>query len=128
MALEAHIQRLGLQDSVLLPGFFANPYAHIARAAVLALSSDWEGLPTVLIEGLALVEPVVATDCESGPREILRNGELGELVPVGDISSLARGISKALERPKVALPPEALQRFTLSTALDRFEGLFATGV
>jgi glycosyltransferase involved in cell wall biosynthesis len=75
-ALEAHVRQHGVQDCVALPGFLDNPYACMARASVFALSSWFEGLPTVLIESLAVGTPVVSTDCESGPREILRGGAL----------------------------------------------------
>src|SRR5205823_738341 len=104
--LESRIGARGLDDSVAMPGFVDNPYACMARAAVLVLSSDREGLPTVLIESLAVGTPVVSTDCESGPREILKGGALGELVPVGDAHALARSISKVLAGERVAPPAE----------------------
>jgi glycosyltransferase involved in cell wall biosynthesis len=123
-ALEKQIGRLNLQDSVALPGFLDNPYACMARAAAFALSSDFEGLPTALIESLAVGTPVVATDCESGPREILRGGALGGLVPVGDAAALAGGITRALDRPRAAPPAEALRPFTLDAAVDQFQEAF----
>jgi len=122
--LEEHIRRHGLRDSVALPGFLENPYACMARAAVFALSSDFEGLPTVLIESLAVGTPVVSTDCESGPREILRGGVLGELIPVGDIPAMARAIARAITSPRPAPPPEALRPFTLDVVLDQFQEAF----
>ena len=75
-ALESLIRRHGVEHCVALPGFVPNPYACMARASVFVLSSDYEGLPTVLVESLALGTPVIATDCKSGPREILRDGAL----------------------------------------------------
>jgi glycosyltransferase involved in cell wall biosynthesis len=120
-ALESLIRARGLQDSVAMPGFLDNPYACMARAAVFVLSSDWEGLPTVLIESLAVGTPVVSTDCESGPREILRDGALGELVPVGDVRALARSISKVLAAARAVPPVEMLRPFTLDTVLDDFQ-------
>jgi glycosyltransferase involved in cell wall biosynthesis len=123
-ALEALVRQYGLQDSVALPGFVDNPYACMARAALFALSSDFEGLPTVLIESLAVGTPVVSTDCESGPREILRGGALGDLVPVGDAPALARAISRALTSPRAVPPPEALRPYTLDVVLDQFQEAF----
>ena len=120
-ALESLVRARGLQDSVAMPGFFDNPYACMARAGVFVLSSDWEGLPTVLIESLAVGTPVVATDCESGPREILRDGALGELVPVGDVRALARSISKVLSGTRAAPPAEMLRPFMVDTVLDSFQ-------
>jgi glycosyltransferase involved in cell wall biosynthesis len=122
--LEAFARQNGIQDSVALPGFVENPYSHMARAALFALSSDFEGLPTVLIESLAVGTPVVSTDCESGPREILRGGMFGALVPVGDAPALAHAILRGLANPHAALPPEALRPFTLDVVLDQFQQAF----
>ena len=119
-ALEALIARHGVQDVVALPGFVQNPYACIARAAVFVLSSDFEGLPTVLIESLALGTPVVATDCETGPREILRGGLHGELVPVGDAQGLAAAMNRALDAPRSRPDAAALRPYTLDVAVDQF--------
>lgn len=87
---------LGLADAVSFPGFVENPFGYMARASVFALSSDWEGLPSVLIEALAVGCPIVSTDCPSGPREILQDGEYGRLVPTGDVGSLAAAIEATL--------------------------------
>jgi glycosyltransferase involved in cell wall biosynthesis len=92
-------QELGIEEAIFLPGHVDNPYAYMSRAAVFALSSVYEGLPTVLIEALACGAPVVSTDCPSGPAEILENGRFGRLVPVGDWSALAAGILAALDAP-----------------------------
>ncbi len=97
--LEALVRELDLEADVALPGFVANPCACMARSAVFALSSLFEGLPTVLIEAMAAGVPVVSTDCESGPSEILENGRYGKLVPVGDSQALAEAIARALQEP-----------------------------
>jgi glycosyltransferase involved in cell wall biosynthesis len=111
-----------LQDSVELTGFLANPYACMARAAVLAFtSSKLEGLPTVLIESLAVGTPVVSTDCDHGPREILRGGAFGTLVPIGNVSAMARAIALAVGRPRPTLPTEGLRPFTVDTVLRQFQ-------
>jgi len=79
--LERLVRRLRVQADVVLPGFVENPYAWMARAAVFALSSAWEGFGNVLVEALACGCPVVSTDCPSGPAEILEQGALGPLYP-----------------------------------------------
>jgi glycosyltransferase involved in cell wall biosynthesis len=91
---------LGIADRVVLAGFAANPYASMARADVLVLSSHWEGFGNVLAEALALGTPVVATDCDFGPREILAGGRYGRLVPVGDVEAMAKAIMNTLDQPK----------------------------
>jgi glycosyltransferase involved in cell wall biosynthesis len=122
LALEDQVRRRGLQGLVALAGFVPNPYSCIARAAVLAFtSSGFEGLPTVLIESLALGTPVVSTDCDYGPREILRGGALGLLVPVDDASALAEAIAATVRRPPPVVPAEALDPFRLETALTHYQ-------
>jgi glycosyltransferase involved in cell wall biosynthesis len=118
--LEALVRRLGLSDDVALPGFRDNALAYMAGSALFVLSSAWEGLPTVLIEALAAGTRVVSTDCPSGPREILQEGSLGALVPVGDAPALAVAMLEALDRPAGSVPPEALAPFTRDTAVDHY--------
>jgi len=94
--LEAQIAGLGLTERVRLLGFQANPYCFMRRADAFVLSSRFEGLPTVLIEALALGVPVISTDCPHGPREIIEGAGSGVLVQPGDPGSLAAGILAAL--------------------------------
>ncbi|MGD9787011.1 MAG: glycosyltransferase [Sulfuricellaceae bacterium] len=95
--LRALVRDLGVEDRVIFAGFQKNPYPWVKRAALFAMSSDSEGLPTVLIESLILGTPVVSTDCPTGPSEIL-TGELAPfLSPVGDVEALAMNIRRALE-------------------------------
>lgn len=123
--LESLAEQLGITEDVLLPGFAANPYPYLKRAGVFVLSSRYEGLPTVLIEALALGVPCVATDCESGPSEILANGRHGSLVPVGDVDAMAAAIVAVLQNPRPAIPSSAWQPFTLGVATGAYEGLLA---
>ena len=95
-ALEALIDELGLKERVRLPGFGANPYAFMSRAKVMALTSNWEGSPNVLVEAMACGTPVISTDCPNGPREILEGGKLGHLVPLGDLEALAQALKRSL--------------------------------
>lgn len=97
--LEAMVATLGISEDVSMPGFVKNPYAYMSRASAFVLSSRDEGLPTVLIEAMACGCPVIATDCPSGPREILESGVYGPLVPVGDATALSAAMLQVLEAP-----------------------------
>lgn len=96
--LETLVQELKLEGKVHMPGFVGNPFAFMARSSLFVLSSAWEGLPNVLIQAMACGMPVVATDCPSGPREILDDGKYGDLVPPGDPEKLAEAICRNLFR------------------------------
>lgn len=118
--LEALIEACGLADRVALPGFVANPYAHMARAKLFVLSSIWEGLPTVLIEALACGCPVISTDCRSGPREILEDGRWGRLVPVGAVDELAMAMLAVLESTERPPGSLATARFTPTASMAQY--------
>lgn len=118
--LEEQIQQLGLEADIDLPGFVSNPIPYMAKASVFALSSAWEGLPTVLIEAMAMGLPVVSTNCESGPDEILKHGKYGTLVPVGDDQALANAVISTLSVPAHPVASEWLEQFTLSAATQKY--------
>ena len=98
-SLEALVRDLELEEDVALPGFVANPYSYMGKAAAFVLSSLFEALPTVLIEAIAVGTPAISTDCKSGPAEILENGRYGTLVEVGDVEGIAAAIASTLENP-----------------------------
>jgi len=119
--LQALAEELGVSQEVRLPGFASNPYAYMARAGVFVLSSAWgEGLPTVLVEAMALGAPVVSTDCPEGPRELLRDGAYGALVPVRDPDALAQAMAAALRGGGPKVTREGLRQFELDTAADTY--------
>ncbi len=91
-------RKYGVADRIICPGFQANPFPWIKQAKLLVLSSDYEGLPTVLIEALICGTPVVSTLCPHGPDEIL-TGELANyLVPRRDVDALAAKLDLALNQ------------------------------
>ena len=97
--LEAHARALGIADHVAFPGFRVNPFAYMARSAVFVLASEREGLPGALVQAMACGCPVVATDCPSGPAEVLEDGRYGTLVGMGDADAMADGVIHALDEP-----------------------------
>ena len=120
--LEKMIHKLGIQESVSLPGWVSNPYAFMNRASLFVLSSRYEGLANVLIEALACGCPCVSTNCPAGPAEILDNGRFGPLVPVGDDSALAEAMERVLDSPpeKKVLMARA-QEFSFEASVDQYE-------
>ena len=104
--LLAQARRLGVEQDLGFIDFDENPYRFMARAAVVALASFWEGLPTVLLEALACGTPVVSTDTPYGPREILGDGKWGRLAPVGDAQALGAALLEALD---AQAPADALR-------------------
>lgn len=119
--LQSLIERLDLDNKAMLAGFVDNPYAYISNASVFVLSSMYEGLPTVLIEALACGTPVVSTDCPSGPREILNDGKLGPLVPVGDVHKLSKSICEVIDhKPDKAKLKERAKDFEPHNIADTY--------
>jgi glycosyltransferase involved in cell wall biosynthesis len=85
---------LAIEKKTTFLGFLSNPYPWIRQALAVVHSAKFEGLPTALIEALLLDKLIIATDCPTGPREILGQGKAGILVPVGDAEALAKGMEQ----------------------------------
>ena len=92
-ALEALAGELQIAQFVRFLGFCSNPFPYVRAAEMLILSSRYEGFGMVLAEAMALGTPVIATDCPTGPRDLLGDGA-GLLVAPGDIESLATAIER----------------------------------
>lgn len=116
---------LGVTADVEFPGFQADPLPFFARAAVVAISSRYEGFGLTVVEALACGTPVVSTDC-GGPAEILAGGRYGWLVPVGDIAALSAGLAEALAHPPApAFLKNRAQDYTLAAMTQRYLALFS---
>ncbi len=119
--LEALARELGVAEDLALPGFTPNPYPYMRHADLFVLSSRWEGSPNVLTEAMALGTPVVATDCPSGPSELLDSGRIAPLVPVGDWRALADAMARVLERPPAAeILQQAVREYNAGTSATRY--------
>jgi len=95
--LKDRIRQDALEPNVKIHGHVGNPYAYLRRADLFCLPSLYEGLPNALMEAMACGVPIVAADCRSGPRELLKGGQLGRLVPTEDSASLADAIRDRIE-------------------------------
>jgi glycosyltransferase involved in cell wall biosynthesis len=95
-------QQLGVADRVRLPGFCANPMPYYASADLFILSSNAEGFGNVIVEALSADTPVIATDCDFGPAEILQNGRYGTLVSTHDVTAMVQAIEEHFSTPKAA--------------------------
>ena len=123
--LEARARALGLGDAVAFLGYDKNPYRYMKRARLVLQSSRAEGLPGALIQSLACGTPVVATDCDHGPREVVRDGVDGYLVPVGDPHALAERAIALLrdtaQRARFgAAGVEGARRFSITSSMQRY--------
>jgi N-acetylgalactosamine-N,N'-diacetylbacillosaminyl-diphospho-undecaprenol 4-alpha-N-acetylgalactosaminyltransferase len=123
-SLEAQIAAKGLAGRVLLPGFVANPFAMLARARLFAMPSNAEGFPNGLVEAMACGLPVVATNCASGPSEILaglpreavvdtRQVPAGALVPTNDVAALASALREVASEPRRTIAAQAARQRSL---------------
>ncbi|WP_438749345.1 glycosyltransferase [Pararhizobium sp. O133] len=123
-SLEKKAAGLGLGHDIDLPGFSENPYSYMSKADIFVLSSQWEGFAIVVAEALACGQKVVATDCPSGPAEILDGGRYGRLVPVADPQCMAEAIIEVLDEDsdKAALQARAAE-FSVDIAVDRYLAL-----
>ncbi len=129
-SLDEAIARTGLCDGIRMPGFKANPFPWFAAADVFVLSSRFEGMPNALVQALFLGARVVATDCRSGPRELLDGREgLGCLVPVENAEEMARAIEAALRQGRDADHAterrEIIESFSPCVTLRQYEEILA---
>jgi glycosyltransferase involved in cell wall biosynthesis len=128
--LEAQVRAAGLGRRVFLPGRVGNPGAWYGRAALYAMTSDFEGFPNTLVEAMASGLPAVSFDCDTGPRDIIRHGVDGLLVPPGDAARLGAALDDlmgddGLRGAFAARAAEARTRFSMPKVARMWDALFA---
>lgn len=126
--LEMLAEKLELGARVRLPGLTEKPGDWIGTADILALSSDYEGWPNVVIEALAGGVPVVAVDCEFGVKEILQDGALGLIAPRDDIDAFAAALARMmrdedLRRDLSAKGRDAAKQYAPETIAAKWDAL-----
>lgn len=118
--LELLIESLGLKNNVLMPGNVTNPLKYFYNSDVFVLSSYAEGMPNVLVEAMMCGCTPVATDCPTGPRELLQDGRYGYLVPMRSPIAMAKAIEQALDNPiPSSILAQAVLPFEESAVIDR---------
>ncbi len=127
--LQRFVEQRKLRDHVVFEGFQQNPFPYYRAADLVCLPSVYEGMPNVLLEAMACGTPVLATDCPSGPREVLDHGRYGQLVPPANSQALADALQNAVTdydpwqtRAAAALDWLA-RRFRLEDAIDHLQRL-----
>ncbi len=129
--LQMLCKTLNITNEVIFQGFDTNPYKWIKKAELLVHSSKFEGLPTVIIEAHLLQKPVIATNCETGVKELLDGGNAGMLCKVGDSEELAIAITKMLTNKQyaslcVSNGQELLSKFKKESTIGILEKLLQT--
>lgn len=124
---------LGIAERIFLPGRTKDPWSILRRSEFFVLSSRYEGFPNALCEAMACGLPVIATDCRSGPRDIITHEHDGLLVKVEDVAALASAMDRlisdpALRRRLAAEAPRIVDRFRLERVMETWENAVAQTV
>ncbi len=124
--LRALASELGIGDQVEFAGLVRNAHVVLHRADLFVLSSRFEGMPNALLEAMACGLPVVSFDCPSGPRDVIRHGVDGLLVPPENVEDLATALDQLMssesERKRLGSSARAVvERFSLERVLRMWD-------
>jgi glycosyltransferase involved in cell wall biosynthesis len=127
--LESRIRDHKLETRIVMPGIAGNVGAWFERADLYVMTSRSEGFPNALAEALAHGLPAVSFDCNTGPRDIIRHGVDGLLVPPDDSAALVDALDRVmgdadLRKQLAARAHEARDRFSVEKIAGMWEVLF----
>lgn len=119
---------LSIDKDVAFLGWQKNPYKYMAKSSIFVLTSLWESFGIVLVEAISCGLPIVSFDCENGPREILKNGKYGMLIPAGNKIALTNAIISLLEDKKlresfIEKAKERTQDFVVEDIVKKYKKL-----
>lgn len=128
--LEQLVIECGMEGRVFLPGVTKNSSESLAQADIFVLSSHFEGFPNALCEAMAVGVPCIATDCPDGPRDIVRSGIDGILVPPGDLGAMSQALIALMgspdERRRLGRNArESIGRFSIERVMGEWDRLLA---
>ena len=130
LTLENQVNKLQMQDRIILKGRTNNPWDVMAAADVFVMASKFEGFPNALLEAMAVGLPCVVYDCPSGPQEITQGGVDAVLVPLNDEGAMLLALDEIMgdEVSRITLGARAresvLRRFQLATVIGKWDELF----
>ncbi len=118
-------KKINFRNNLHILAFKKNPYPYLLKSDLLVLTSNFEGLPNVLIEAMSLGIPIISTNSPSGPKEILLNGKAGFLIKRNDHKSLSKKLNLFLAEPNVFIKKkyfykESLKRFSPKKSLEQY--------
>lgn len=125
-ALESLIREKELTGRVRLVGQIKDPLPFLLSGGLFVLPSRYEGFPNALVEAMSCGLPVIAADCPSGPRDIVREGIDGILIPPNDVAALAQAMEQlmsdeARQRRYGDRAREVTERFSLPRVMGLWE-------
>jgi glycosyltransferase involved in cell wall biosynthesis len=130
--LETLVRDLGLSDRVHFLGWERNPFRYLARCDLFVSSSYRDGFSNALLEAMALDLPIIAADCDFGPRELLDEGRFGILVPIKNEKALREAmirvlIDQNLRQQLRVKSRERIQSFRVEEMIRKYKELLIEG-